>query len=306
MQYLILTESGLGVGYGHLMRCNTIRDELIKRGKKVELLNHKVCSYPKNEGHWSQFSLNCVENCIVLVDSYIVDAKWLTRNLKNCKYSIVLDDFNRIKYPVDLIVNPNVFYKDLDYSNQHARSIGGPDYVLLRESFRKQLNPNCKEEIILITLGGSDYRNLITRLVRIARGVTNLPIVVVDPRNESEKIPGVEYLGFLDAQNMLLQYQSAKVVISAAGQTLHELASLKKKCLGICIDEDQVPNHKFYNEIGFIRGNIHWDSKSLETDVAIELARLISEDASTVFDDIVNRYGIEKLVDYFEKYAEST
>jgi len=287
------------------MRCNSIREELILRGNEVQLINHEVVEYAKYKGHWSQYPLDRhLGDYTVIIDSYIVGVEWISENLKTCKYSVVIDDFNRITYPVDLIVNPNVFFKNLDYSNQHVNLIGGPEYILLRKCFRKQFHARIDENSILITLGGSDYRNLLPVLVNIVLEETNLPIIVVDPRNESDRIEGVQYLGFLNCNEMLQQYLSAKIVISAAGQTLHELASLKKKCIGICIDHDQVPNHNYYNHVGFIRGDIKWDSLMFEEKVKFEIQRLLSQDVPKVEGNLVNQFGVENLIEYFEKYVE--
>lgn len=287
------------------MRCSAIREELILRGNDVDLINHEVVEYPKNKGHWCKRPLNrCVDNSIVIVDSYIVGPEWLKENLSNSKYSVVIDDFNRTLYPVDLIVNPNVFFQNLDYSNQQANLIGGPEFILLRKCFRKKSHELLEENSILITLGGSDYRKLLPALVKIALKVTDLPIRVVDPRSESDRIKGVQYLGFLNCEEMLQQYLSAKIVISAAGQTLHELASLRKKCVGICIDYDQVPNHNYYNNVGYIRGDIKWDSPILEKKVKLEMLRLLSHDTLEVDKKLVNQFGVENLIEYFEKHAE--
>ena len=67
---------------------------------------------------------------------------------------------------------------------------------------------------------------------------------------------------------------NSEVIISACGQTLHEIASINRSTIGIGIDIDQIPNHKFYNSINFIKRNLWWDQKELEEEVKKELIRL--------------------------------
>ena len=55
----------------------------------------------------------------------------------------------------------------------------------------------------------------------------------------------------------------ADVVITAAGQTLNELAFMGVPSIAICIDKDQFFNIKTYCEKGFLLSELYWDDTEL-------------------------------------------
>lgn len=216
----------------------------------------------------------------VIIDSYLVTKEWLRDAAESNSLLVQFDDYNRIEYPVDLIINPNVFADEIDYSNQTAKYIGGPEFVIIRAPFR-----NMSEEIretnsprLFITMGGSDYRNMLPKLAKWALDHKTFHIRLVAPEGTNISLPRIDVLPLLSAEEMAEEMKIADVVISACGQTLHELAALKKPTIGICLDKDQVPNHKFYNDVGFIRGNLFWNQDNLQQQVKNELTRLSNTD----------------------------
>ena len=68
------------------------------------------------------------------------------------KYVLVFDDFDRIIYPVDLIVNPSVMGPQ--YLMQVAQVISGSDWVVLR----REIIEHKKKENILIKAYRSKFR----------------------------------------------------------------------------------------------------------------------------------------------------
>ena len=213
---------------------------------------------------------------IVLVDSYLVSGEWLATARKHVQKLVQIDDFNRIVYPVDLIINPNIFAGDIDYSSQKATCVGGPDFVILRKSFRTGVEkPTEKEQTtVLITVGGSDYRGLLPKLTDWALAAGNFEVRVVIPHEAYAVAEEAHVLPLLNEAEMLREMNYADIVISACGQTLHELAALRKVVIGICLDVDQEPNHAFYNKAGFISGMLWWDQPNLEECVKNQLVNL--------------------------------
>ena len=58
---------------------------------------------------------------------------------------LTLDDFNRIDYEnVKLIINPNVYFSDINYNNQSVKVLGGSNFVILRKSFTQLSHYNTK------------------------------------------------------------------------------------------------------------------------------------------------------------------
>ena len=280
----VFTEAGKGIGFGHLTRCSALVEQLELQGEEVELivyLNEFEMDFSKfTQLDWlSQAPEKLLEGTAIAVfDSYLVTEDWLEKaSALHCKL-IHIDDYNRIKYPVELIINPNVFAEDLDYSNQHAKWVGGSEYVIIRAPFRddKSTVQKIYRPQLLITMGGSDYRQLLPKLAKWALNLELFNVRMVAPDGLRDVGEKVKVLPLLNAEEMAREMKQADVVISACGQTLHELASLRKPTIGICLDIDQVPNHKFYNSNGFIRRNLWWNQADLKEGIEEELKRLSS------------------------------
>lgn len=285
-KFLILTEAGKGIGFGHLTRCTALRNELVKQGHLVDFIvylkDFKIENPDFTESDWLSLPPEEMVKSseAVIIDSYLVTKEWLRDAAESNSLLVQFDDYNRIEYPVDLIINPNVFADEIDYSNQTAKYIGGPEFVIIRAPFR-----NMSEEIretnsprLFITMGGSDYRNMLPKLAKWALDHKTYHIRLVAPEGTNISLPRIDVLPLLSAEEMAEEMKRADVVISACGQTLHELAALKKPTIGICLDKDQVPNHKFYNGVGFIRGNLFWNQDDLKQQVESELTRLLNTD----------------------------
>lgn len=304
---LILTEAGSKIGFGHLTRCTAIKNFLEDNSFKVDLIVNNEGGLIPNIDYENIDWINIKPDFfvdkykIIIIDSYLVTKSWLLR-LKN-KHTIIvhIDDYNRIVYPVDLIVNPNVFLESLDYSNQTTKYIGGPDYLILRKPFRlkKEKSIYDGKPRLLITIGGSDYRNLLPKLINWSADLNLFEISIIAPEGIEISSKRIRVLPLLDANSMANEITNSEVIISACGQTLHEIASINRSTVGIGIDIDQIPNHKFYNSINFIKRNLWWDQDELEEEVKKELIRLA--DSSNRKKELkrdfkVNKNGLKNVV----------
>jgi spore coat polysaccharide biosynthesis predicted glycosyltransferase SpsG len=308
----ILTEAGKTIGFGHYTRCSSLYQALIKAGNQVRFIvfeNEYVVNDPKIQSlNWlkSIDSLYPVStNEIAIVDSYLADKNTYTQLAERFHKVVAIDDYNRISYPVDLVINPNVFFEDIDYSNQTAVCLGGKDYVLLRPEFvqvETSFSDNETLQNILITIGGSDFRNLLPKLISICEQQKCPNITVIDPENKLSNQKHVKVLPAQSATQMVHEMQRADVVISACGQTLHELVALQKPTIGICLDIDQVPNQNFYAKQGFLLAAIQWNDKDIENKIANQLAyySLSSnrKNVSEVCKSLINKYGAEQIATY--------
>ena len=278
MNIVILTEEGKNIGLGHISRCMAIYHQLKKEGHNVSILLYQ------NESNLKFGNVNCVnwlsmdpENFlsneeVVVIDSYLVTYDWLLKLKKLNKKLIQIDDYNRIEYPVDIIINPNAFAKEEDYKNQNAIFKGGPDYIIIREEFKTNQIVSKKSELTLfITLGGCDYRNLLNKLCSWGKSLDLYKIRVVVTDENMLFDENIKILPMLDAKKMAFEMRSAHVVISGCGQTLNELYYINKPTIGICIDHDQEPNCSYYNKIGFLKENLNWDDNKLKSKVVKQL-----------------------------------
>ncbi|MBE8398961.1 glycosyl transferase family 1 [Leptospira borgpetersenii] len=287
MNVLILTEAGNKIGFGHISRMSALAYFLHSTGIEVKILLYLNSN--------TQFGGTFVEKCnwlhdksvyklcsdfdIILIDSYLAEFQIYRSMRSYCKRIIAIDDYNRIIYPVDAIINPNVFFDQIDYSNQSSKCFGGLDFIILRESFRKSFELNSNDEKgILITLGGSDYRNLLSKLCELLNSNHEQVTVICPEEKKAKELQGkyreICVLGLLNESDMLHEFLKAKVVVSGCGQTLHELYYLGKRTVAICIDHDQIMNQQYYLSINFLKTRIHWNSPFFlsETAFAIDFA----------------------------------
>jgi spore coat polysaccharide biosynthesis predicted glycosyltransferase SpsG len=73
---------------------------------------------------------------------------------------------------------------------------------------------------------------------------------------------------------MVALFQSSDLVISACGQTLHELACLGTPFIGILTGDDQRYNQAYYIENGVLGGLIRFDDADFEEKIRIQLEEL--------------------------------
>jgi spore coat polysaccharide biosynthesis predicted glycosyltransferase SpsG len=270
-----LTGAGAEIGFGHLTRCNALAEALEQNGILVSkfLLDNNF----QPDAGWSVLPWieepasvlqRVSEATVVIIDSYLAEASHYNFFKKKGLKVVAIDDFNRIPYPVDLIINPNVFIEDMDYANQTAPVIGGKAYVVLRKPFRQPPEDNfvpAKPERVLVTLGGSIYEGLLLAILNALSLLPELKLVAIVPDKSfgpDERI-SVTVLEKQDEKGMRKEIIEADIVISACGQTLHELAALGKPTVGICLGIDQIPNRNYYLKEGFLDTQIDWDQPDL-------------------------------------------
>lgn len=226
---VIRADANSKIGTGHVMRCLSVADALLKRGEEVlfvtaddtpvPLLTKKGIPYrvlhtdyadmeaelPKlwevlrelPQGAESPDAALAQKNTSILVDSYYVTEKYLAA-LKKRITTIYMDDIYAFSYPVDMLINYNIYGEEMGYEKDAAfadtKLLLGTEYVPLREEFsagagyvqsRKKLSPGAENVMpeterllqtagqgrmaadggILITTGGSDSFNLAGQLL---------------------------------------------------------------------------------------------------------------------------------------------
>lgn len=316
---LILTECGSDIGYGHYSRCFSIYQELLSRGIKAKFIlfqagsgtlaiddSIEIIEWHNNLESLSRFT----DEYNVLVDSYKLDLSSFNYIRKLFQHVSVIDDYNRLNYPVDILINPNVYFEQVNYSNQKtALCYGGKDFVILRKPFRDaniQTDRGSRLKSALITLGGSDERNLLTKLCRIFNVQSNLRITVICPDSQtsvqlSKDYPTIACCFGLSAIEMLQAFSENDIVVSGCGQTLHELASIGKPTIGLCLGDDQKLNQAFYFQNSWLLQLIPWDDASLKEKLEANFAQFKDQSLRIKMSEIgpalINKDGVESVVD---------
>lgn len=262
---VIFTEGGDNIGFGHITRCSALYKELLERkietvfvvyGKNIEdILKEK--NYINQDWKDKEFLQNFLKkDDYVIIDSYLADLniyEYISSNTSKCMY---IDDNNRLKYPKGIILNP-VLYEDLEYDTKNP-ILRGKDYIIVRKEFLKEIKPLEKEYDVLITLGGTDIRNLTPKLIKILEEIdSNFKVAIVigkafDNKEEIERLKTEKISLFynVNASEMRDLILKSKFVICGCGQSINEMLILEANFLPILIADNQLRNYKYLIKIG--------------------------------------------------------
>ncbi|SHH83265.1 UDP-2,4-diacetamido-2,4,6-trideoxy-beta-L-altropyranose hydrolase [Clostridium grantii] len=292
MKVYIFTEGSSKIGYGHIVRCSALYQELEKRNIDVEFVingGKEIAEVEVLEGkkklikNWlsKDFLINLLkEDSYSIVDSYLAEQYIYEIISSNSTKALFIDDNARINYPDGIVVNPSIYTDELDYSNSgNIDYLLGSKYVILRDSFKSGRRKCIKKDIeeILIVLGGSDIRNLtpkilsslkveypnITKNVIIGKGFCNIEQI------KSVKDKNINYYYNIDGNQMKELMLKSDLAISAAGQTIYELIKTETPFIPIQVIENQNNNIK-----GLLKYNIaHKVLKSQSDNIIDELLK---------------------------------
>lgn len=282
---VIRADANSKIGMGHVMRCLSVADALLKRGEEVlfvtaddtpvPLLAKKgiPCrvlhtDYTDMEAELSKLWNALSElpqgpgvpeaalpqrNTFILVDSYYVTEKYLAA-LKKRITTIYMDDIYAFSYPVDMLINYNIYGEEMGYEKDVAfadtKLLLGTEYVPLREEFsageQQRTAANCG---ILITTGGGDSFNLAGQLLMEAMKYDALK------EKEYHVVSGSlnPHIGELQAlaqkhenihihcnvTNMAELMAESEIALSAGGSTLYELCAMGVPVIAFSFAENQ-------------------------------------------------------------------
>lgn len=191
---VIRADGNRQIAMGHVMRCLSIADELRERGADVTFVtagdetgdlirsrgfqNHILHSdydrmeqeLPVLRGYLKEYGPD-----LILVDSYYVTDAYMEALRRICKTAYI-DDLGQPVYPVDLLINYNIYGSELPYEKYYVekeiplpdRILTGCRYAPLRAEFRQGRRSRVRDRVtdVLITTGGGDKANTSGRLCR--------------------------------------------------------------------------------------------------------------------------------------------
>lgn len=305
---LILTDGGGRIGLGHIIRCVAIHRAWSFGSSKLLVSMEEAAQVPSEAHHFdwknrlSEIQSMVTDNTLVLVDSYQVEHPFFLRLRKYFSFIAVLDDFNRISYPVDLIVCPGIYGHLMNYQNQRARTFGGAEYVIIRQDIiaarRKIVRKNFKN--ILITFGGSQQNESLYQQALNIFSDTDYDVTVVTG-NEflvSKLCTKAKVFGKLDSNTMAKLMASADIAICAAGQTLNEFSWLGIPAFTFKTTEDQEGNWRYYQQFSLALGSYSCDESDLRSKIHSKLASLSTANynfLSTKLKSLFNQNGAKEV-----------
>lgn len=274
------------IGSGHIMRCLSIakatRDAgeacyfVMADSKFVPIIEGAGFPYVSLSTDFSNMReelkvfLSFLEkekpSCVV-VDSYYITEEYLQK-IRIHSPIVYIDDLAVSAYPVDALVNYNLYGKKMDYAQLYRsqnrampKLLLGPEYAPLRKEFRGLKRKRQPEKIrdILISTGGSDREHVALELMRYITshescnqykyhfliGAMNpdIPELI----RLGEKFPERTEL-HQNVVQMGQLMQNCDMAVSAAGSTLYELCACGVPTIMYILADNQIPGAQAFCE----------------------------------------------------------
>lgn len=347
------------VATGHIRRCMSIADELLKRGMDVEFILsdddsahvlrvlsdqagtaydarilHTSFSEPMEDMEVFKVFLGEEAPDFFLIDSYYVTPDYinalrqiLDSNSRNTKLGLI-DDFNKIDYPVDLLLNYDVSGIE-DFYSAKVKLLG-EEFAPLRPAFgqmKYEIRPRAKRAFL--STGGTDPYHVIGKILseiyeddspcRKVLDVTGLECEVIvgtlfeeDYKRELEALAerhnSITLHGHVT--NMPELMCSCDFAVSAGGTTLYELCAVGVPTVVFSMADNQVDFAKGFDKLGAAKysGDARNDHRLVQKMVTWGTAAVDNPGFRKRMSDkarsIVDGKGTEKIVDAIVKLME--
>lgn len=304
---LIRADGNANIGAGHIMRCMSIGIAARKAGIKVifvtadesfisilEANQFEVfilnSNYEKMEEelHVLLPVLNEKNPDIILLDSYYVTYDYMNELRKYAKL-VYIDDVLSFSYPVDVLINYNIYAKEEDYRKLYIHErvphlLLGGTYVPLREEFQTGKTITVKKDVtdIMFSAGGADPERIAIRFVEKAISKkelndVNFHIVLGSFEPDKEEIEKISKIknnikAHSNVKRMSDLMWQCDLAVSAAGSTLYELCACGVPTITYVLADNQLQGAKEFSNRGIM---INAGDDRKESDVVINIMEAI-------------------------------
>jgi UDP-2,4-diacetamido-2,4,6-trideoxy-beta-L-altropyranose hydrolase len=276
-EIFIITEAGKNIGFGHLTRCLALYQAFESKGTKPQLIVHADKSAEKilkgiraQRLNWlkeeKQLLKIVADADVAVIDSYLADVEFYEKVRKTVTLGVYLDDYRRISYADGIVLNGTIGAENIFYPPRKGIQYWlGQEYILIRKEFwgaaKKTIRMIMKN--ILITFGSFDpQQSTYVVLKELNDRFPDVKKTVVIGKNFKNinkiKTLKTKYVSFVNnptAGQMKRLMMDADLAISAAGQTLNELASVGVPTIAWAVVDNQRNNIKGWEKAGFIHVN---------------------------------------------------
>ncbi len=301
----IRADANDNIGTGHVTRCLSIAYHIRKLNeglcfvtaddKSKGLIEEQGYSVICLHSQWNDLNQeievlcdSLITSCVdkILIDSYYVTEKYL-RRLKEKAIVFYIDDLNKMRYPVDVLINYNIYGPDLDYSAISGKTLLGTAYVPLRKEFSKIENRKfIGIKKILITSGGTDNYNMIGKILSkllsietyqdkeyycvLGRFNKNINYL----RNKFKERENVHLL--YNITNIGLYMRECDIAITAGGTTTYELCACGIPSIIYTIADNQLEIAQNFSKKGIIPwvGDVREDIDKCLNNIVLEMKKL--------------------------------
>ena len=272
-----------------MMRCLSLADAFRERGRECVFLlageemesligERGYCTYVMGtdyqnmEGEVSLLSplLSRLNPELMVLDSYHVTNNYLEAVRQKTRL-VYFDDFPKIPYPVDILVNYNIYAQELNYERVYRD--GGvalpglllmPGYAPLREQFRglpcHKKSLECKK--VLFSAGGADpahvtlgFLTYLSEQKEPERREYHVILGSVNPDREQILTLSAE-MDFVHIHEAVRDMRSlmmeCDLAISAAGTTLYELCACGIPTITYILADNQIMVASAFDRFGYM------------------------------------------------------
>ena len=315
------------IGSGHVMRCvaiaealrilhieslfvlaeNTFVKVLEEHHFKYEILQSDYCDMESEIESFREL-LDIYFPEAIIIDSYYVTFHYL-ESIKQYGKVIYIDDRAEFAYPVDILVNYNIFAKETEYKNLYKSSkmtiptlLLGAKYVPLRKEFQNTQKNILKEEVfkILISTGGADSEHVMLNIVKYLEkhsifGNYEFHFVIGAMNGDKDEIckrtkDMKNIVLHQNVESMQRLIHNCDIAVSAAGTTLYELCACGIPTITYILADNQIVAEKIFaeREIMLSAGDIRTKSDFLEE--LFQLLNKLSNDYALRIKLVKNAY----------------
>ncbi|GAA8534626.1 hypothetical protein HpDR59_02000 [Helicobacter pylori] len=246
MPVKILCDSFLTSGLGHVRRCEKILSFIEKLGVEASLYLHK-------QDNISAFLEGVGNDDFLITDSYCLNSKDFYLLKEKAKSLMVIEDEEHAKgfYPKNTKIM-NFTLNALKHYNHASKDhyLGVGFYpVDTRFIYDRPINTENKE--VLITLGGSEQK-MLKEIVKILEN-KNVNLHIISPYTPKNPPKNTHYYSPLNPLEFSSLMKSCAYAISAAGQTLYELALSQTPSLILPIASNQIIQSQEFENSGIFK-----------------------------------------------------
>lgn len=284
--YIIRADGNTAIGMGHVMRCLSIADAMKERniepvfmtadngcvsmiedrGYKVHILGtdyrNMESELPLIRNYLETQNKGAEQIPAILVDSYQVTSRYYEELRKLAKVAC-LEDMGQ-SYPVDLLVNYNIYGPKLVYDNKITHTtLLGTGYQPLRREFQQGIQYDIKDKItdVMITTGGSDpyfaaraFTDAFLSEKELEKTQIRFHIISGPFNTHGEELhklydenPWVETHEHVTCMKEIMK--QCDVVLSATGSTIYEVSALGVPLIAFYFAENQRQGADMLSEI---------------------------------------------------------
>ncbi|GAA8373982.1 hypothetical protein HpDR4_23950 [Helicobacter pylori] len=246
MPVKILCDAFLTSGLGHVRRCEKILSFIEKLGVEASLYLHK-------QDNISTFLEGVGNDDFLITDSYRLNSKDFYLLKEKAKSLMVIEDEEHAKgfYPKNIKIMNFTLNALKHYSHVSKDYYLGVGFYPVDTRFVYERPINTENKEVLITLGGSEQK-MLKEIVKILEN-KNVNLHIISPYTPKNPPKNTRYYSPLNPLEFSSLMKFCACAISAAGQTLYELALSQTPSLILPIASNQIVQSKEFESLGIFK-----------------------------------------------------